>query len=186
MKENSIEEDVKILEKFIKYYEAEATSRKFRGTLSISVDEDEIDALENLINMYKRVLKENEKYKRLAEMNLKNAEEFKENMCEHRCLLKNENEELKQENEEKTTILLAGAEKVKQLEKENKDLKADNYELNNRITDLLENIPVQKIKDKIEELKKKVEELTDEQGYWGGSDLLEQIKVLEEILEKEQ
>lgn len=47
-------------------------------------------------------------------------------------------------------------------------------------------IPVQKVKDKIEELKKKVEELTDEQGYWGGSDLLEQIKVLEEILEKEQ
>lgn len=47
-------------------------------------------------------------------------------------------------------------------------------------------IPIQKVKDKIEELKKKVEELTDEQGYWGGSDLLEQIKVLEEILEKEQ
>ena len=90
------------------------------------------------------------------------------------------------ENEEKTTILLAGAEKVKQLEKENKDLKADNYELNNRITDLLENIPVQKIKDKIKELKKKVEELTDEKGYWGGSDLLEQIKVLQELLEKEK
>ena len=47
-------------------------------------------------------------------------------------------------------------------------------------------IKKQKVKDKIEELKKKVEELTDEQGYWGGSDLLEQIKVLEEILEKEQ
>lgn len=58
--ENSIEEDIKILEEFIKYYEAEATSRKFRGTLSIRVDEDDIDALENLINMYKRVLKENE------------------------------------------------------------------------------------------------------------------------------
>lgn len=48
---------------------------------------------------YKRVLKENEKYKRLSRMNLKNAEEFKNNMCEHRCLLKSENEELKQENE---------------------------------------------------------------------------------------
>lgn len=47
-------------------------------------------------------------------------------------------------------------------------------------------IPVQKVKDKIEELKKKVEELTDEKGYWGGSDLLEQIKVLQELLEKEQ
>lgn len=49
-----------------------------------------------------------------------------------------------------------------------------------------ESISVQKVKDKIEELKKKVEELTDDKGYWGGSDLLEQIKVLEEILEKEQ
>lgn len=47
-------------------------------------------------------------------------------------------------------------------------------------------IPKSKVKEKIEELKKKVEELTDEKGYWGGSDLLEQIKVLEEILEKEQ
>lgn len=63
MKGNSIEEDIKILEEFIKYYEAEATSRKFRGTLSIRVDEDDIDALENLINMYKRVLKENEELK---------------------------------------------------------------------------------------------------------------------------
>ncbi len=74
----------------------------------------------------------------------------------------------------------------KRVLKENEELKADNYELNNRITDLLENIPIQKVKDKIEELKKKVEELTDDKGYWGGSDLLEQIKVLEEILEKEQ
>ena len=62
--EDSIEEDIKILEEFIKYYEAEATSRKFRGTLSIRVDEDDIDALENLINIYKRVLKENETYKK--------------------------------------------------------------------------------------------------------------------------
>lgn len=47
-------------------------------------------------------------------------------------------------------------------------------------------ISIQKVKDKIEELKKKVEELTDEKGYWGGSDLLEQIKVLQVLLEKEK
>ena len=40
----------------------------------------------------------------------------------------------------------------KRVLKENEELRADNYELNNRITDLLENIPVQKIKEKIEEL----------------------------------
>lgn len=49
-----------------------------------------------------------------------------------------------------------------------------------------ESISIQKVKDKIEELKKKVEELTDDKGYWGGSDLLEQIKVLQELLEKEK
>ena len=47
-------------------------------------------------------------------------------------------------------------------------------------------IPKSRVKDKIEELKKKVEELTDEKGYWGGSDLLEQIKVLQVLLEKEK
>ena len=43
---------------------------------------------------------------------------------------------------------------IEKLQKENEELKADNYELNNRITDLLENISIQKIKDKIEEYKK--------------------------------
>lgn len=41
---------------------------------------------------------------------------------------------------------------IEKLQKENEELKADNYELNNIITDLLENIPIQKIKDKIEEI----------------------------------
>ena len=40
----------------------------------------------------------------------------------------------------------------KRVLKENEELKADNYELNNRISDLLDNIPVQKVKDKIEEI----------------------------------
>ena len=48
-----------------------------------------------VLNLIEKLQKENEKYKRLAEINLKNAEEFKDNMCEHRCLLKSENEELK-------------------------------------------------------------------------------------------
>lgn len=41
---------------------------------------------------------------------------------------------------------------IEKLQKENEELKADNYELNNRITDLLENIPVQKIKDIIDRI----------------------------------
>lgn len=41
---------------------------------------------------------------------------------------------------------------IEKLQKENEELKADNYELNNRITDLLENIPIQKIKDIIDRI----------------------------------
>lgn len=41
--------------------------------------------------------KELEHYKRLAEMNLKDSEEFKENMCEHRCILNNQIMELTEE-----------------------------------------------------------------------------------------
>ena len=43
---------------------------------------------------------------------------------------------------------------VEKLQKENEELKADNYELNNRINDLLDNISVQKVKDMIEKYKK--------------------------------
>ena len=90
----------------------------------------------------------------------------------------------------------------KRVLKENEELKEDRDKfkkaLGRRITycnelekDLFENssnyvIPKQIVKDKIEELKKKVEELTDDKGYWGGSDLLEQIKVLQVLLEKEK
>ena len=88
MKENSIEEDIKILKELgQKYYKnGEIKIKALSGAKYIW-------ALQNLLSDYKRVLKENE------------------------------------------------------------ELKADNYELNNRINDLLDNIPVQKVKDKIEEYK---------------------------------
>ena len=181
MKENSIEEDMKILEGIIKGDEDCINAIYSQMKVKNDNDEDiqyykkEIQSIKNIVNNY---LKEKARADKLEKEYSTMLTELDENECDYKRVLK--------ENEEKSTILLVGAEKVKQLEKENEDLKADNYELNNRITDLLENIPVQKIKDKIKELKKKVEELTDEKGYWGGSDLLEQIKVLEEILEKEQ
>lgn len=99
-------------------------------------------------------------------------------------------------------MIKGGIDLIEKLQKENEELKEDRDKfkkaLGRRITycnelekDLFENgsnyvIPKQKVKDKIEELKKKVEELTDDKGYWGGSDLLEQIKVLQELLESEE
>jgi|GEM_PF-5831742 hypothetical protein len=54
----------------------------------------------------KQIYQENKKYKRLAEMNLKSAEEFKNNICEHRCLLKSENKEQKELIERMKRFLL--------------------------------------------------------------------------------
>lgn len=137
--ENSIEEDIKILEEFktngytillMKYGDRIKTNFKLAK------------AIEHILSDYKRVLKENE--------------------------------ELKEDRDKFKKALGRRITYCNELEK-----------------DLFENssnyvIKKQKVKDKIEELKKKVEELTDEKGYWGGSDLLEQIKVLQVLLEKEK
>lgn len=112
---NSIEETIKQLKLMLKVRREQKEIIECAGGSCINCDPD-IKALAESIDIlsdYKRVLKENkqlrtevnsskkeyEKYKRLAEMNLKSAEEFKNNMCEHRCLLKSENEILQKENE---------------------------------------------------------------------------------------
>ena len=83
MKENSIEEDIKDIEKYISF-----TSKRenFSHDTDWNWNKDLANKIEHILSDYKRVLKE---------------------------------------LEEKTTILLAGAEKVKQLEKENEKLKQE-------------------------------------------------------------
>ena len=73
----------------------------------------------------------------------------------------------------------------KRVLKENEELKADNYELNNRINDLLDNISVQKVKDKIrhyQELQdnyiKKYDEINE--------GLQAMINVLQELIEERE
>lgn len=130
MKENSIEEDIKILKELgQKYYKnGEIKIKALSGAKYIW-------ALQNLLSDYKRVLKENE------------------------------------------------------------ELKADNYELNNRINDLLDSIPVQKVKDKIKKLNKKEQELqnsisteereeySDANISWNLMDIDIRRTVLQELLE---
>lgn len=100
MKENSRKEDIRILEEMIENANIENMDMNdcFGG--------EHIEAIEHILPDYKRVLKENEEYKRIAEINLKNAEEFKNNMCEHRCLLKSENKEQKELIEKMKKYLL--------------------------------------------------------------------------------
>ena len=100
-------------------------------------------------------------------------------------------EKLQKENEEllEVKVSTSAHNRILELEKENEELKERIREHTLLISPyyIKENyIPIQKIKDKIEELKKKVEELTDDKGYWGGSDLLDQIEVLQELLESEE
>lgn len=46
-----------------------------------------------ILKLLDKQQKEIERYKRIAEMNLKDGEEFKNEMCEHRCILKSEMKE---------------------------------------------------------------------------------------------
>ena len=123
---------------------------------------------QHILSDYKRVLKENEEWDRKF-CNLQNLY-FK---------LQDESESKQKEYQETYKDV---REELKELRKENEELKADNYELNNRITDLLENIPVQKVKEKIEELK----EDKDSKYYdifLEERDIENTIKVLQELLD---
>ena len=74
---------------------------------------------------------------------------------------------------------------IEKLQKENEELKTDNYELNNRITDLLENIPIQKIKDKIEGLKAQYKTALEENSTEAFI-LKCQITILQELIEERE
>lgn len=116
------------------------------------------EAIEHILSDYKRVLKENEELK---------------------------NNTRKNENELEFDIDCDWIALQKMLDESEKSNEYISYKNEKWIKEKY-CIPIQKVKDKIEELKKKVEELTDDKGYWGGSDLLEQIKVLQELLESEE
>ena len=136
---------------------------------------------QHILSAYRRVLKENEEL-RCENGKLRTIRYDTKYGTENIHLITERN--LAEINTNKYLIEIEDREFVdlKQVYQENKDLKADNYELNNRITDLLENIPVRKIKDKIEELK----EDKDSKYYdifLEERDIENTIKILQEILD---
>lgn len=112
--------------------------------------ENNIEMIENMLNTERRNRRGNREIR--FEVNSNYYEAVSKLLSDYKRVLK--------ELEEKTTILLAGAEKVKQLEKENEELnlkyhmlytekidkqKAQEVKIKSQV------IPIQKVKDKISE-----------------------------------
>ena len=120
---NNLNEDIKILEEFIKYYESEAISRKFRGTLSISVDEYDIDAIEHLIKAYKELeYKYNKALSDLVQAEHKNKELKEENK-----VWKNSYYEQKEFNNKQVLYITEKFIPVSLVEETIKELKENGY-----------------------------------------------------------
>ena len=60
--------NIEILEEFIKYFEAEATQRKYRRNISITVGEDDIEAIENPIQENKELKEKREEYEKQLDL----------------------------------------------------------------------------------------------------------------------
>lgn len=175
MKENSIKNERSSIEEAVKTMEHWVEYEK-NNKDKINKADELIYIQEIVLSDYKRVLKENEELKEEREIvgiPVRNKRDGKIGIVLHQwkngsvAVLESINPRVINTHDSWNTLEIV-TDEVKQTQTK------------------CETIPVSLVKDKIEELKKKVEELTDEKGYWGGSDLLEQIKVLQELLEKEQ
>lgn len=209
---NSIEEDIKIVEKLIN------TMKSDRELFNEKTDKEIytffINALEHILSDYKRVLKENEILKEEKEQAWEEWNNLEQGSYGTEQKLKQQIKELRKENEELNNRCrnldkeaqayleeLAGdntltRRTIKQLQEENEELKnklsLKQFDVNIVYNDYLEkldeyernNIPKQKVKDKIEELEK------DEYSkyyymFLEERDLKYTIQILQELLEKE-
>lgn len=67
----NIEIAIRILKELKNLYEAESTAHKFRGTLSIPVDDEDVDAIETLLTAYEQEKETNKQIKcKLDEKNI--------------------------------------------------------------------------------------------------------------------
>lgn len=166
MKENSIKEDIKNAEHFIKSIKTDKEYKEENGWHGYYNKEivELARILQHILSDYKRVLKENKLLRKDIEGWKKYCEEIEEEQTE----ISNKNCKLEFE--------------IEKLQKENEDL---HREINQRIKLKIENekivdtqfIPVQKVKDKIEEVKEFSENAISSVGHQLT------IEILQELLE---
>lgn len=133
-KENSIEEDIKIVDNFVTYFNRNIQNG-YKADLTVLGEE--IEAIEHILSDYKRVLKENERYKKsdYETICLENNElrEITDRIqSEYKDLLK-DNFKLKNELETKRKEYQETYEDIRE---ELGELKKENEELNNRCRNL--------------------------------------------------
>lgn len=127
MKENSIEEDIKIINNFIVYFK----KNNQNGNMAVlTVLGEEIEALEHILQDYKRVLKENEILKEEKEQAWEEWNNLEQGSYETELKLKEENRELKAEMKDGVIAI-----KLYALQTENEKLK--------KKIDLMENYMVE-------------------------------------------
>lgn len=208
--ENSIEEDIKIVEKLIN------TMKSDRELFNEKTDKEIytffINALEHILSEYKKALKENEILKEEKEQAWEEWNNLEQGSYGTEQKLKQQIKELRKENEELNNRCrnldkeaqayleeLAGdntltRRTIKQLQEENEELKnklnLKQFDVNIVYNDYLEKlneyerntIPIQKVKDKIEELDKKVKDYQCVENRIN----LYQRKVLQELLKESE
>ena len=166
MKENNIEEAIKVMEHWIEY---EKNNKE-----KINRADELINIQETILSAYKRVLKENEILKEEKEQAWEEWNNLEQGSYGTEQKLKQQIKELKKENEELNYKLHS---------------KKIALEIYNRY------IPKQKVKDKIEELKQERDETytkflggnrTDENLSTRGKMIEGGIKVLQELLEESE
>ena len=184
MKENSIEEDIKSINKGL--YELEDSYELYQARWAKRIFENIKEKLEHILSDYKRALKEDELLRKDIEGWKKYCAEINEGqtkMSNKNCELKFEVEKLQKENEE-----------LKFEERSRIIGKYGDVEIHDLINRILSNdyIPIQKVKDKIEEIKERKMDIVmslvhnrDEKIEILKKDKI-RIQILQELLESEE
>ena len=195
--ENSIKEDIKDIEKYISF-----TSKRenFSHDTDWNWNKELANKIEHILTDYKRVLKENEELKEdrknnnemiaLAQNEILNYMSGYEEGKKHKMtavaqVVENQQYYRVRKQMEKYE------EFIKRLKKENEELKNDYENLSNSVVVknhcIKNSIPVQKVKDKIEELKQEKKKYGNCLIEMYEDELVNRdIKILQELLESEE